>query len=438
MDGLKIVGIDEKGYGKIYKIVMRDPTIPLTAKAIYAYFCSYAGAGSTIFPSREKIMRDLHLAKNTFTKYLNCLIEAKYIVRHRTATGNVYEILTTVKRKDGKTVEIKSQGYGTIPKFAMLDDRLTVTAKAIYAYLCSYAGSGNSAYPKRSTLLYELDISKAKYYPSYTALVELGYITPIQNTDRKGQFATSTYILNEVLGIDPRIDPDEIRKSASSSRKKEPCRKNQDTVENPGSTDFSTAMSQELGHGKRAMSQKSGHGTMSQKTVHGKLRHTINNNNLHNKQSISSIEDIDDREITNSRTSAEDGHGNLLTSKQESRQLIDYDFLARESEAWVSFKGMFGHFKSPEEEAAYLAICREIINELAHQIELLLNGKSVFVKYNGVSYNRADLLTAIRSASPDMDELCEMVFKIADRRSEIRSLPAYTKKIIMNLWANMN
>ena len=64
-DKLIVVGVDEKGYGKVYKYIMRDPDLPLTAKALYAYFCSYTGSGTTSFPSRDKIMEDLHLSQNT-------------------------------------------------------------------------------------------------------------------------------------------------------------------------------------------------------------------------------------------------------------------------------------------------------------------------------------------------------------------------------------
>ena len=84
-DKLLVVGIDEKGYGKIYKLVMRDRDLPLTSKALYAYFCSYCGSGTTAFPSRDKIMSDLHFAKNTYTKHLNNLLTKKYLKRHRTA-----------------------------------------------------------------------------------------------------------------------------------------------------------------------------------------------------------------------------------------------------------------------------------------------------------------------------------------------------------------
>ncbi len=84
---LRGVGVDEKGYGKVYKVVMRNSAIPLTAKAIYAYFCSYAGSGTTAFPHREKIIRDLRINKNTFTKHINFIVDAKYITCARTTLG---------------------------------------------------------------------------------------------------------------------------------------------------------------------------------------------------------------------------------------------------------------------------------------------------------------------------------------------------------------
>ena len=313
---LLIVGIDEKGYGKVYKQIMRDKSLPLTAKALYAYFCSYAGAGSTAFPSRDKIMSDLHLASNTYAKYLNCLLEKKYLKRHRTTAGNVFEIMTTVPDEDGNPVEIKSKGYGTVPKVAMLDDRLPVAAKAIYAYLCSYAGAGNTAYPKHTTILHELSIGRQKYYTYYALLIKLGYITPTQNISEKGRFSSSTYLLNDVLGIDPRIDPDEVRKSASVSRKRERLLKNQHTVDSAVSTELSTVTS-----------QKSAHGATSQKSASGYLRSANINNNLHNKQIISPNGDMDE-EITNIRACAREVNDSLSShdlQKRKIQELIQYD-----------------------------------------------------------------------------------------------------------------
>ncbi len=55
---------------------------------------------------------------------------------------------------------MKSLGYGTIAKAVMLDARLTLKSKGIYAYFCSFAGSGNSAFPKLKNILYHLQISE--------------------------------------------------------------------------------------------------------------------------------------------------------------------------------------------------------------------------------------------------------------------------------------
>ena len=84
-----LVNIDSKGYGKIYKAVMRDRRLPILAKAIYAYFCAYAGCGRQAYPKREKILRDLGVNKDTYTKHLGLLVERGYIVKERTATGNL-------------------------------------------------------------------------------------------------------------------------------------------------------------------------------------------------------------------------------------------------------------------------------------------------------------------------------------------------------------
>ena len=54
---------------------------------------------------------------------------------------------------------VNAKGYGCIPKAVMKDRRLTLYAKAIYAYFRSYAGSGNRAFPSRATILYGLQIN---------------------------------------------------------------------------------------------------------------------------------------------------------------------------------------------------------------------------------------------------------------------------------------
>lgn len=77
----KIVGfpINSMGYGTIPKLAMQDRSLSLIAKVIYAYFCSFTGAGDACFPSRDKVCHDLNINKDTFTKYRNELVERGYI-----------------------------------------------------------------------------------------------------------------------------------------------------------------------------------------------------------------------------------------------------------------------------------------------------------------------------------------------------------------------
>ena len=129
-----LVNIDAKGYGKIYKTVMRNRSLPLLAKTIYAYLCACAGCGDSAFPKREKILRDLQMNKDTFTKHLARLVKDGYIAKERTAAGNRYRILQSVPALEESPVSLEKQntdflvlenvavhGFGTVPKLVMLD-----------------------------------------------------------------------------------------------------------------------------------------------------------------------------------------------------------------------------------------------------------------------------------------------------------------------------
>ena len=63
-----------KGFGKISKTFMQDHRIPLAAKGIYSYLCSYSGNSGSAYPSRDKICYDLNINKDTFLKNIKYLI----------------------------------------------------------------------------------------------------------------------------------------------------------------------------------------------------------------------------------------------------------------------------------------------------------------------------------------------------------------------------
>ena len=111
------------------------------------------------------------------------------------------------KENNNKTHErnIMDKGYGLIPKSIMIDTNLSIEAKAIYAYLASYSGSGNKSFPGVETMLYHLDISKKRYYKYRKELIDNGYIKIEQTreTTEKGLSVRgkNVYVLEQKITI---------------------------------------------------------------------------------------------------------------------------------------------------------------------------------------------------------------------------------------------
>lgn len=70
-----------------------------------------------------------------------------------------------------------SHGYGLSPQLVMRSKGLSIEAKALYGYLSSFAGAGDTAFPSTSRILEELDISKKRIGEGYSpATIEKAYI----------------------------------------------------------------------------------------------------------------------------------------------------------------------------------------------------------------------------------------------------------------------
>ena len=101
-DVLQIQGINSKGFGTIPKLVMQDRRLTTEAKAIYGYFASYAGGGSTAFPGREKIIADLGMSHSRYYKHFQLLVRNGYIKaeQEKTPKGrfkrNVYTLMADI------------------------------------------------------------------------------------------------------------------------------------------------------------------------------------------------------------------------------------------------------------------------------------------------------------------------------------------------------
>ena len=85
------------------------------------------------------------------------------------------------------------EGYGQIPKLVMCDKRLSVTAKSIYAYIASYAGGGNQAFPGTVRMCSDLSISRETFYKHFKQIEDAGYITRTQEIAEGNKFANNIY-----------------------------------------------------------------------------------------------------------------------------------------------------------------------------------------------------------------------------------------------------
>lgn len=217
-DQLKVEGINFKGFGILPKYVMLDPDLSIEAKTIYAYFCSFAGNGSATFPGRDKILSDLPMSKDAYYKHFRQLTDQGYITVEQQGGNsgaiygkNIYTLVSNPKKFSEKPEDtkhglaysrirfsgLKAAGFGMIPKAVMIDPRLPVKAKGVYAYFCSFTGSGNNAFPKKEKILFHLGIAEKTYYKFYKLLTELNYITAVQR-HIDGRLQVNDYYLNDM------------------------------------------------------------------------------------------------------------------------------------------------------------------------------------------------------------------------------------------------
>lgn len=111
-----------------------------------------------------------------------------------------------------------SHGYGLSPQLVMRSKGLSIEAKALYGYLSSFAGAGDTAFPSTSRILEELDISKNRFYKIRKELISWGFIS-IETTATSAGLRTVYTLPQNPIAIKTEID--EIanrRKSPSSCR----------------------------------------------------------------------------------------------------------------------------------------------------------------------------------------------------------------------------
>ena len=100
--------------------------------------------------------------------------------------------------------DIMSKGYGIIPKSIMTDAKISIEAKAIYAYLASYSGAEHKCFPGLQIMLYHLQISEKRFYKYRKELIDNGYIKVLQTRkieDNKAVRDKNIYILEQKITL---------------------------------------------------------------------------------------------------------------------------------------------------------------------------------------------------------------------------------------------
>jgi len=252
MDKIKLEGVLSMGYGAIPKAVMVDPDLPLNSKSLYAYLCSFSGGNqNSVTISRNKILANLNYSKDTHYNCLKPLVDSGIInIKQETQNGmlagNIYTLISNVKKYENvddlknespdipyiysmlKTQDVRKDGYGIIPKVVMVSSKLSIKSKALYAYICSFAGNGSGAFPYVKNILYHLGITQNSYRKYLKELLDYNCLSVGQRIEINGTFGPNDYYINSFTDLET---PNSKEKCLIYIKKKgQPSLKNPDTV----------------------------------------------------------------------------------------------------------------------------------------------------------------------------------------------------------------
>ena len=102
---------------------------------------------------------------------------------------------------------VMSEGYGIIPKKVMKDEDLTIDAKAIYAFMASFAGAGNTSFPSVKFITDKLGISRQRFNKHRKLLEDKGYITIKKERKSDGSWESNVYTLETLPRLqNPTLD----------------------------------------------------------------------------------------------------------------------------------------------------------------------------------------------------------------------------------------
>lgn len=95
---------------------------------------------------------------------------------------------------------INERGYGFIPKLVMQDRRLSIFAKAIYAYYCSYSSGGATLFPTQNRVMADLGVDERTYREHFNLLIKYKYIT-IKQEKMPDQTTRNIFIIEKDISF---------------------------------------------------------------------------------------------------------------------------------------------------------------------------------------------------------------------------------------------
>ncbi|WP_051272229.1 helix-turn-helix domain-containing protein [Shimazuella kribbensis] len=122
---------------------------------------------------------------------------------------------------------VYENGSGMVAKKVMRDITISRDAKALYAYLCSFAWGGTdterSAFPKVETQCHELQIKTEKSYYRYRKeLLMSGYITIEKKRNTEGKFKSNIYYIEAVPVPKTEEEVKKMLRELNDKAKKDP------------------------------------------------------------------------------------------------------------------------------------------------------------------------------------------------------------------------
>lgn len=97
--------------------------------------------------------------------------------------------------------------YGIVSKILMKDRNVSIQAKAIYALLCTYAGSDRTAFPSVNLIIADLGINRDTYFKHAKQLKDAGYIEVTQVSGVGGKFKKNLYTILPSPNLPDTVNP---------------------------------------------------------------------------------------------------------------------------------------------------------------------------------------------------------------------------------------